>query len=184
MTRPSYHLVAVLVFVLSTLGVPEAALAQDAGTEEPQGLERVLRATEGLPAPERDEIVGVYHRAKIIPFGGFYDPACIALAYWEWRRENPEEPGGSHRFQIGDDQGRISACADRDLIVSSMIERAEHLLVQPGVTQDEIRPLATCTAELVADRFLEDPPNRPQRRYQADLFSRALSECRRALQVR
>jgi hypothetical protein len=185
MTRHSQHFVAALVFILATLAASEAALAQEAGTEREAGRERVLSATEGEPALLRNEIVRMYDAAKrTTGFRDFYDPVCIALGYLGWRRDNPGEFPGLDRFRNRDEHGRISACADHDRIVSSTNSRVERLLTGrtkgPGarLPQDQVRRIAACTAELMADRYLENPgPNPPNRGHQSEIYVSAFNEC-------
>jgi hypothetical protein len=145
------------------------------GAEQPQGLERLLQATEGLPPELGEEVVQVYRRAQEWPaLRDYFHPDCYALAFREWRQGNPH----LHRSRFEREHERFAHCVDGARIARVSTSQVQRMF-RDQYPEEQVNGIAACAGETMAEKFAAAPM--PTTRNRSSLLAESIAVCRRPL---
>jgi hypothetical protein len=126
----------------------------------PTGMERILRATENLPYEHQEEVKKAYETSRSnYTLSNFYDPACVALSFWEERRNRVE----IEEFQITwqsftRENSNYETCVDQSRISAHSRDRAQKILRGRRHSAERISEIQTCVSDQMVKEFVADPP--------------------------
>lgn len=175
-----------LALLLGLTAAPAHAQGTIAEEQGPQGLEKVLQGIEDLPAELQKKVKEAYENFEtdaIIP--DYYDTACLALKYRDYRLENPE--GGEATpilfTDFGEEYARVPDCVDREKTAEYMRKSAEKyyerylriLGSNSKMTTEQRKQLVECISKRGTAAFRENPV--PDGSYAIDIFIKALNQC-------
>ena len=133
----------------------------DAATGGPAtGMERILRATENLPYEHQEEVKKAYETSSSnYTLSNFYDPACVALSFWEERRNRVEIEEFQITWQSFTREGsNYETCVDQSRISAHSRDRAQKILQGRRHSEERISKIQTCVSDQMVKEFVADPP--------------------------
>lgn len=169
----------------SGVAIPDTKIGSSAWKEDLEtdisglsGMERILIETDDLNAHQRNFVKKVYRdcRNKLM-ISGFYDPACLALTFWE-RNKQKFDQDKLHYSHFDLDDADYSHCVSTEHIMQYTADKIERTFGgRTDFSEERMMQIKQCVGERMVKAFMDYPSSNP--RYWSDQVTDFYIECKK-----
>ncbi len=141
------------------------------------GMELILQATKDLPYKYQEEVKQAYdHSKQNFMLSRLYDPACIALKFWEIRRQVVDkEPYQTTWIHFLAHDSMYASCVSRSNIINYIKARTAQVEESSSYSEEQKEEIETCVSSSLADEFVANPTTNPG--LVDERFTKAVIQC-------